>query len=71
MNLASTIKSRRKALGISQNDLAEMAGVSLATVKNLDRGKCNPSYENLIKILDVLGLEMEFRVKSPFYNPNN
>ena len=33
MELSDVLKSRRKTLEISQLDLAEMAGVGLATVK--------------------------------------
>lgn len=66
MNLAASISARRKTLGISQNDLAEMSGVSLATVKNIERGVGNPSFETVEKILSVLGLEIQFRVRSPF-----
>ncbi len=43
-----------------------MSGVSLATVKNIERGAGNPSYETVAKLLDVLGLEMIFKVRSPF-----
>lgn len=39
MELNEVIKSRRKVLAISQLDLAEMAEVSLATVKDIERGK--------------------------------
>lgn len=66
MNLAASISARRKNLGISQNDLAEMSGVSLATIKNIERGVGNPSFETVEKILSVLGLEIQFRVRSPF-----
>ena len=66
MPLAATISTRRKTLGISQNDLAEMSGVSLATIKNIERGKGNPSFETVEKILSVLGLEIRFKVRSPF-----
>lgn len=66
MNLSSTIAARRKTLGISQNDLAEMSGVSLATIKNIERGAGNPSFQTVEKILLVLGLEIQFRVRSPF-----
>ena len=38
MDLAQTMKSRRKTLGITQQDLAEIAEVSLATVKDIERG---------------------------------
>lgn len=48
---------------LSQVDLAEMAGVSLATVKDIERGKGNPSIQTVEKILEVLGLEMEFRIR--------
>ena len=37
MILSDTIKERRAQLDISQVDLAEMAGVSLATVKDIER----------------------------------
>jgi transcriptional regulator with XRE-family HTH domain len=66
LDIADQIKARRKVLSISQSDLAEMSGVSLATVKNIERGAGNPSYETVAKLLDVLGLEMIFKVRSPF-----
>lgn len=66
MNLTTSISARRKTLGISQNDLAEMSGVSLATIKNIERGKGNPSFETVEKILAVLGMEILLKVRSPF-----
>ena len=66
MNLATSISARRKNLGISQNDQAEMSGVSLATIKNIERGKGNPSFETVEKILAVLGMEILLKVRSPF-----
>lgn len=66
MNLATSISARRKNLGISQNDLAEMSSVSLATIKNIERGKGNPSFETVEKILAVLGMEILLKVRSPF-----
>lgn len=66
MILALEIATRRKTLGISQNDLAEMSGVSLATIKNIERGKGNPSFETVEKILTVLGLDIHFKVRNPF-----
>ena len=64
MNLQDTIKERRKTLGLSQNDLAEMAGLSLATIKDIERGKGNPSMATVSKIMDVFGLEIIYRVRN-------
>ena len=63
MVLSDTIKERRAQLKISQIDLAEMAGVSLATVKDIERGTGNPSMRTVTKILEVLGLEMYFQIR--------
>ena len=63
MGLAQVIKSRRKTLDISQQDLAEMAGIGLATIKNIERGKGNPSIGTVSKIMEVLGMEIEYKVR--------
>ncbi|WP_288575130.1 helix-turn-helix domain-containing protein [uncultured Prevotella sp.] len=63
MELNEVIKSRRKVLAISQLDLAEMAEVSLATVKDIERGKGNSSLSTVNKLLGVLGLEMDFKIR--------
>jgi transcriptional regulator with XRE-family HTH domain len=57
------MKSRRETLSLSQLDLAEMAGISLATVKDIERGKGNPSLATIQKVLDVLGMEIEYKVR--------
>jgi len=40
-----------------------MAGVGLATIKDIERGKGNPSLSTISRILDVLGMEVLFRVR--------
>ena len=62
MYLSDVIKERRAKLDLSQADLAEMTGVSLATVKDIERGKGNPSLRTVEKLLEVLGLEIVFRI---------
>lgn len=64
MNIQDTMKKRRKAFSLSQNDLAEMAELSLATIKDIERGKGNPSIATVSKIMDVLGMEIIYRVRN-------
>ncbi len=63
MELSNTLIERRMQLGITQNDLAEMSGVSLATVKDIERGKGNPSIKTAEKLLAVLGMEIVYRMR--------
>ena len=63
MNLREVIKARSKVLDISQQDLAEMSGISLPTVKDIERGLANPSLSTISKLLDVLGMEIVYRVR--------
>lgn len=63
MELKEVMKSRRAFLNLSQQDLAELSGVSLASVKDIERGKGNPSLSTVLRILDVLGMELEYKVR--------
>lgn len=58
------MKKRRKALRITQLDLAEIAGVGLATVKDIERGKGNPSLATVEKIMLVLGMEIRYEIRN-------
>lgn len=58
------IKLARKALGFKQMQVAVEAGVSLATLQNIEAGKANPSYETLQAILGVLGLKLKIQPHS-------
>ena len=63
MDFCEVMKSRRRTLAISQSDLAEMADVGLATIKDIERRKGNPSLSTITRILDVLGMEVIFKVR--------
>ena len=63
MDISKIISERRKALGITQTELAEMAGVGIATVKDIERGKGNPSLKTLEQLCTVLGFEIELKIK--------
>ncbi|MFV0291345.1 MAG: helix-turn-helix transcriptional regulator [Mangrovibacterium sp.] len=63
MSFYSIIKERRTLLGLTQQDLADYAGLSLRIIKSIELGKGNPSMSTLIKIAEVLGLELELKIK--------
>ena len=63
MDIKEVLKERRSFLQISQQDLAEIAEISLATIKDIERGKGNPSLKTIEKICEVLGLEISLNVK--------
>ena len=63
MELKEIMKQRREFLSLTQQDLAEMAEVGVATIKDIERGKGNPALNTIKKILDVLGVEIEYKIR--------
>lgn len=59
----SIIKERRFLLGLTQQDLADYTGLSLRIIKDIETGKGNPSVATLSKIAEILGLELQLKVK--------
>lgn len=58
------IRSRRKELGITQRELAELAGVGYNSLISIERGEGNPTMDVLNRILDTLGLQISIGVKN-------
>ena len=64
MNLNSfNIKKLRTEKGISAKKLAEMAGVSDKAVLDLEKGKTDPKFSTLQKIMWALGYKVKFELK--------
>ena len=62
-DLVRQIKERRETLRITQETLADLSGVGLRTLKQLEGGKANPTFATLSELADVLGLELVLQVK--------
>lgn len=62
--LGAKVRLRRKSLRLRQRDLAEIAGVTLRGLTDLENGRANPTINQLAKIADVLGLELQLAEKS-------
>ena len=61
--IGSTIKERRKKLGVNQQTLADLAGVAVNTLVAIERGEGNPQLSTLLTILDTLGLQADSNTK--------
>lgn len=62
-NIITTLRDRRTALRVTQETLAEMSGVGLRTLKQIESGSGNPTLTTLQKLVDVLGMEIILQVK--------
>lgn len=62
-NIGQAIAARRSALKLRQEDLAEMSGLTVRTIYNVEHGSGNPAIETLLKICGILGLEINLQVK--------
>lgn len=59
IDLANSIRKRRNALKLTQEDLSDMSGVSLRLIHELEHGKESVRLGNLVKILSSMGLHLE------------
>jgi len=62
--LMERVRETRRAAGLTQAALAARAGVSLATLQNIEAGRANPALATLRKILSSLGLEIGVRPRA-------
>lgn len=58
IEIASSIKERRKYLKMTQQEVADLADMSINTVVSLERGEGNPKLETVLTICDIIGLEL-------------
>ena len=57
-NLAALLKSRRKALGLSQEEFAKQSGLSLTLVRDIERKRANQTLSTLIKIAEIFDMSV-------------
>ncbi|MDJ1471853.1 helix-turn-helix domain-containing protein [Cytophagaceae bacterium DM2B3-1] len=60
--IGEIIRERRKSRKVTQDDLAEIAGISIRTLRDIENGMGNPELETLVKICHALGLEIKVEV---------
>jgi len=65
--IGTVIKERRKHLGVTQQTLADLAGVGINTLVAIERGEGNPQLTTLLTILNTLGLQMDIKIKNLTY----
>ena len=58
MNLIDFVKARRKALGMTQEDLAQKSGVGLRFIRDLEQGKTTLRMDKVNQVLWLFGHEL-------------
>ncbi len=60
--IGKIIQKRRKSRKIVQEDLADIAGISSRTLRDIEKGIANPELDTLMRICKVLGMEIKLEV---------
>lgn len=55
LRLSEFLKSKRKKLGITQQEFAEKAGVALTVIRKIEQGKENLSLSKVNRVLSMFG----------------
>ena len=60
MTLGNRLKELRKQKKLNQTELAEVIGISLNTLSNMESGKTDPSTETIIKLCDFFKISTDY-----------
>lgn len=60
-NIGEMIQVHRKLAGLTQLELANLAGVGKTTVFDIEKNKDTIRWNNLKSILNVLNIQVEFK----------
>lgn len=65
MNIGERIKRYRKEKGMTQEEVADRAGVTAASVSRWESGAWDPTFRDVEKIAEALGVAMEELTREP------
>lgn len=68
-DIAKMVRYFRKQTGLSQQELAQLAGIGKTVVFDIEKGKSTVQLDTLLKVLDVLNIQIQF--KTPFEPTEN
>ncbi len=61
--LSEQVKQRRKALGLRQDEAAELSGVSERFVREVESGKPSVQLDKLEALLEAMGLRLQMTTR--------
>ena len=64
-NLGRNIQELREARGVTQQQIAKLAGIPRATWANLESGSANPTLSVLVKVAQALSVRLEELIEPP------
>ena len=64
-DLGTLIKDHRKKAGLTQLELANLAGVGKTTVFDIEKNKESIRWNNLLAVLQVLNIKVAFKSPLP------
>lgn len=56
MLLGSRIREARKECNLTQQELADQTGLAVKTVQDIEKGRKNPTYKTLARLMGRLGM---------------
>lgn len=56
--LTATVKRRRRELGLTLRDMAELTGLGIDMLSRFERGRGGINLRNLLQVQDTLGLTL-------------
>lgn len=59
IQLGQLLRSAREERGLTQDALADAADISKKYISNIERGKCNPSYDILYRLVSALHISAD------------
>ena len=63
VEMGARLKEKRKALGLTQEQLAEKLNISVKHYGSVERGIAGLSIENLIEASNILGVNLDYLIK--------
>ncbi len=69
--IANLVHYYRKQSGLSQQQLAHLAGVGKTVIYDIEKGKESVRLNTLLKVLDVLNIHMKFETPFPHTTDNS
>lgn len=69
--IAKTVHYCRKQSGLSQQALAQLAGVGKTAIFDIEKGKETVQFNTLLKVFNVLNIQIKLKTPFPHLTENN